>query len=184
MLELKPERQFRPVRGRVVDETVVAVIDIQNAIDQFAIDASCELTTDTSRSLPREVRTDIEWADVRAPDEIECISEIVSSTQTDVRIEPIIGSRQPAVQRLLQDLLDCPRSLRCVSLDAPNDFCQSLGFSSAEGYACEIRILSAQGRQLLCELQAQEDARNRESIRSRTDSLVIRLKADLVVEYV
>jgi hypothetical protein len=54
----------------VVDEAVVAVVDVEDAIDDFAVDARSELVAEAGRTLPREVRADVKRAYVRPPGEI------------------------------------------------------------------------------------------------------------------
>jgi hypothetical protein len=65
-LESHPERDLRAVRSHVVDEPVVAVIDIEYAIDDFPVDSLRQLATKTGRGLPGEIRADIKRTDVGA----------------------------------------------------------------------------------------------------------------------
>ena len=79
---------------------VMAVVAIENAIDELAVNPWRQLAAKSCRGLPGEIRPHIEWADVRAGSDVIFPAEVIAPAKSNGRIEPLIRAANIFVQGL------------------------------------------------------------------------------------
>ena len=115
-------RDLRSLRRNLVEEATAIVIVIEIAVADLGIDAPGNLTAERAVGLHRDIRTGAKTADVHLASQIksfESFAQIVAAREPDVRIGPIFGETETAIEISLQGpgdfLLRCYRVLPGLS---------------------------------------------------------------------
>ncbi len=99
------------MRDRVHQQPVFFVIHAVCAVADFAGNARRELAAERGFRRPAQVAADSESTDVAFRGEVKLVAQIVATAQADVGIEPIVGPRHGAIQRVVEPLFDLRLSL-------------------------------------------------------------------------
>src|SRR6202035_5044835 len=97
-------RDLRSLRRNFIEEAAAIVILIEKAVADLRIDAPGDLTAERAVGLHRDVGPCAETADVCLARQIKSFAQIVAAAEPDVRISPIFGETETAVELSLQDL--------------------------------------------------------------------------------
>ena len=127
--EGNPGRDLRTVQDHVENEILVLEVGAKGPITDLSKDGTGEVDTDYALDLPHQVRTDSKSSDLAAYGRVNRFIKIISATQSHIRIEPVIVSRDSLAQALVQakcQLLAISRlgringsSTACPASDAP-----------------------------------------------------------------
>jgi hypothetical protein len=93
---------LRAVHNGVEKKAVVLVVSAECPVTELRKDVTGEVDTDYALDLPHQVGADSEASYLAADGSVKRLVKVVSATQSNIGIEPVIGSRDRSVQSLVQ----------------------------------------------------------------------------------
>src|SRR5438093_5894232 len=100
--EGNPGRDLGTVHYGIEKEPVILVVSAECPVTNLSEDVTGEVNTNDSFDLPHQVGANSEPSDLAADGGIKRFVKVVSATQSNIGIEPVIGSRKSLVQPFVQ----------------------------------------------------------------------------------